>query len=69
MKSMCGLAGITKMYINHSIRTTGAPSLFCKNIPEKVIQEVTGCQSSNGLRQYEKLAVMRNKLLQTYWLT
>ena len=69
MKSMCGLAGITKMYINHSIRTTGALSLFRKNVPENVIQEVTGCQSLNGLHQYEKLVVMRNKLRQTYWLT
>ena len=44
--------GKTERHINHSSRTTGATSLFRKNVPKKVIQ---GHWILNGLHQYENV--------------
>ena len=45
-----GVAGKT----NHSLRATGASTLFEAKIPEKVIQERTGHRSLKALRLYER---------------
>lgn len=47
--------GKTERHINHSLRTTGATSLFRKNVLKKVIQEVMGHWILNGLHQYENI--------------
>ena len=38
---------------NHSLRATGASTLFHANVPEKIIQECTGHRSLAALQQYE----------------
>ena len=56
VKSMFDEAGIRAKYTNHSLRATGASELFQSNVPEKVIQNITGHRSVKALRQYEKVA-------------
>ena len=55
VKRMCEAAGLPPR-TNHSLRVTGATTLFTKNVPEpeKLVQEVTGHRSLECLRQYEK---------------
>ena len=53
VKEMCLEAGIESK-TNHSLRATGATSLFRSNVPEKIIQSVTGHRSLEALRKYEK---------------
>ena len=50
MFSAVGIDGKT----NHSLRATGASTLFEANVPEKVIQEHTGHRSVKALRLYER---------------
>ena len=50
MFAMIGVSGKT----NHSLRATGASSLFQAGIPEKIIQERTGHRSIKALRMYER---------------
>ena len=40
---------------NHILRATGATSLFKKHVPAKLIQQVTGHRSVEGLCHYEKV--------------
>ena len=40
---------------NHSLRATGASTLFQSNVPEKIIQERTGHRSLKALRLYERI--------------
>ena len=42
---------------NHSLQVTGATTLFSKNVPKKLVQEVTGQCSLECLRRYEKTIV------------
>ena len=42
-----------KYKTNHSLRATGATSLYQKGVPEKLIQERTGHRSIEALRVYE----------------
>ena len=49
VKEMC-LESKTK----NSLRATGATSMFRSNVPEKIIQNVTGNRSLEALRKYEK---------------
>ena len=41
VKSTCEEAGITGKS-NHSLRATGASTMFAAGVPERIIQEVTG---------------------------
>ena len=50
---MCQLANISGNKTNHSLRATGATTLFEKGISEKIIQERTGHRSLEALRIYE----------------
>ena len=59
---MCELAKIEGKFTNHSLRASGATSLFQGEAPEKVIQEFTGHRSVKVLRrQYEKVANLQNQ--------
>ena len=55
VKSMYLEANLPGNYTNHSLRATGATHLFEHDVPEKVIQGISGHRSLNGLRQYEKV--------------
>ena len=46
---------------NHSLRATGATTLFQKLVPEKVIQKVTGHRSLEALRTYENISTDQHK--------
>ena len=46
LESMCKEAGITEKKMNHSLRGTGALTLFNVGVPEKLNRDVTGHQSS-----------------------
>ena len=53
LEDMCREAGITEKKTNHSLRATGATTLFNAGVPEKLIREVTG-HRSNALQTYER---------------
>ena len=53
VKEMCLEVGIESK-TNHSLRATGATSMFRSNIQEKIIQNVTGHRLLEALRKYEK---------------
>ena len=53
VKRMCGEAGVEGNKTNHSLRATGATTLFRASVPEKLIQQRTGHRSVEALRQYE----------------
>ena len=40
---------------NHSLRATGASSLFTAGVPKKIIQQRSGHLSLQGLRHYERV--------------
>ena len=52
MEVMCCDAGINEKKTNHSLRATGATTLFNAGIPEKIKREVTGHQF-NALQIYK----------------
>ena len=52
VKSMFAMIGITGK-TNHSLRATGASSLFQAGIPEKIIQKRTGHRPIKALRMYQ----------------
>ncbi len=54
VKDMCSAAGITDPKTNHSLRATGATSMFESNVPERMIQSYTGHRSLEALRKYER---------------
>ena len=49
-----------KTKTNHSLRVTGASSLFDAGVPEKIIQQSTGHRSIDGLRVYERVTEEQN---------
>ena len=53
VKDMFGEVGISGK-TNHSLRATGATSLYTANVPEKMIQQRTGHRSLKALRIYER---------------
>ena len=53
MNEMCQEAGIVGKYTNHSLRTSGATTMFQAGVSEKLIQQQTGHRSIEGLRRYE----------------
>ena len=50
---MCQLAGIPGRHTNHSLRATGATTLYTAGVPEKIIQEHTGHRSVECFCMYE----------------
>jgi site-specific recombinase XerD len=60
VKDMCSEANIEGK-TNHSLRATGATTLFQKNVPERVIQKVTGHRSLHTLRSYEKISTAQRE--------
>lgn len=54
-------SGTSIRYTNHSLRATSATRLFSHNVPEKVIQEVTGHRSLVGLRSYEHTSMEQER--------
>lgn len=52
---MCSEAAILGK-TNHSLRATGATILFQNNVPENVIQKLTGHRSLEALRSYEQIS-------------
>ena len=42
VRDVCKKAGLEGFYTNHSLRSTAATRLYQQNIPEQVIQEITG---------------------------
>lgn len=52
VKDICNESG-TSYKTNHSLRATGATALFKANVPEKIIQNITGHRSVKAARLYE----------------
>ena len=55
MKNMSVEAGISSK-TNHSLRATGASTLFQANVPERIIQKTTGHRSVEALHTYEQVS-------------
>ena len=51
---MCQEAGLA-VKTNHSLRVTGASTMFQAEAPEKIIQKTTGHHSLEALRMYDKV--------------
>ena len=60
VKEMC-IEGNVAVKTNHSLRATGASSMFQNNVPEKIIQNTTGHRSLEALRKYEKTSVEQHQ--------
>lgn len=62
VKDMCSEADILGK-TNHSLRATGTSMMFQNNVPEGIIQKVTGhtCRSIEALRTYERVSVDQHK--------
>ena len=54
LSQLCQEAGIAGKKTNHSLRATGATTLFNAQVPEKMIKEITGHHSSKALSLYER---------------
>ena len=61
VKDICNDAQVSKK-TNHSLRATGATSLFKANVPEKIIQTTTGHRSIDSLRSYERVSDDQQKI-------
>ena len=60
VKDMCveaGIHGIT----NHSLCASGATTLYQKNVPERVIQNITGHRSLEALHTYENISLEQHR--------
>jgi len=62
IKSMCQEANMDDHFTNHSLRASGASSLFQSEVPEKIIQGFTGHRSLNVLRQYEQVGTTQKQV-------
>ena len=60
VSEMCTEAGISRK-TNHSLRATGATSLFQSEVPEKIIQKNTGHRSLEALRKYERTSIEQHQ--------
>ena len=61
VKDICKDVKISGNKTNHSLRATGASSMFQAGVPEKIIQQWTGHRSLPGLRQYERTTIEQQK--------
>lgn len=57
---MCSEAGIDGK-TNHSLRVTGATSLFQNSVPEKVIENVVGHRLLDALCSYENICLYQHQ--------
>ena len=48
---------------NHSLRATGATTMFQSNVPEKMIQSTTGHRSIDDLQRYERISQVQHQAL------
>ena len=55
MKDMCTDDSLPPC-TNHSLRATGATTLFQAQVPERIIQKTTGHSSLDSLRTYERIS-------------
>lgn len=55
VKDMCADAGLP-LRTNHSLRATGATTLFQAQVPERIIQKTTGHRSLESLHTYERIS-------------
>ena len=62
-------ASIVGKFSNHSLRATGATTLFDANVPEAIIQKRSGHSSTRALRMYERMTPQQDlavsKILQS----
>ena len=65
---MCNEAGIVGK-TNHSLRASGATTLFQNSVPEKIIQKVTGHRSLEALRDYENVSVEQHEQVSKILMT
>jgi len=65
---MCTNSGASSEYSNHSLQVSGATELSQAEVPEKVIQDITGHHSIKALRQYKKVSDSKRKLLVIFLL-
>ena len=61
VQDMCSDAGIEGKKTNHSLRVSGASTLFEAGVPERVIQQRTGHRSLLSLRMYERVSEGQEK--------
>ena len=54
VKEMCKVAGIAGKFTNHSLRAICASHMYANDIPEKVINEVTG-HKSDCVHMYKQM--------------
>ena len=59
--TMCAEAGISERKTNHSLRVSGATSLYSGGVPEREIQQRTGHKSLEALRRYERTTEQQNQ--------
>ena len=55
VKDMCHDSGFQGNFTNHSLRATGATTLFDAGVPEAIIQKRSGHKSTAALRMYERV--------------
>ena len=63
VSTMCEEAGIKERKTNHSLRVTGATTLYTGGVPEREIQERTGHRSLVGLRKYERTGEQQHQAI------
>ena len=68
VKDMCAEAGIAGK-TNHSLRATGATTMFQNSVPERVIQKVTGHRSLEALQEYERVSIDQHKQVSKILMT
>lgn len=59
IREMCKEGGVGKK-TNHSLRASGTTAMFQNNVPERVIQSVTGHRSLEALRSYERVSMAQH---------
>ena len=55
VKDMCRDGGFQGNFTNHSLRATGATTLFDAGVSETIIQKGSGHKSTAALRMYERI--------------
>ena len=60
---MCAEAGISECKMNHSLRVSGATSLYSGGVPEQKIQQRTDHRSLEALRRYERTIEQQNQAI------
>ena len=63
LSRMCQEAGITGRKTSHSLRATGATTLFNAQVPEKMIKDITRHCSSKALSLYESPSLAQKQVV------